>query len=222
MSNDLVNNEYEVSIEQIAASLAHEVKNPISLVRANLDLLELNDTLHEFTKNYVMMRRELDRINDLITDFISFAKPYEKIAQDVDIKEIISSLIEEMSTALNGVSFNLSVTGNKFIISGDLTKIKNVFDNIFKNAVEAMDYKGEIKAHIYTEGGYVVVSVSDSGCGIEDIKKVTEAFYTTKENGSGLGLFISGKTIADHNGKLLIENNEERGCRVTVKLLEKK
>ena len=222
MSDDMINHDYEMSIEQIAASLAHEVKNPISLVRANLDLLELNDTLHEFTRNYVMMRRELDKINELIIDFISFAQPYKKIDEAVNLQDMISELVGDMSVALKDVSFRVEMAGKDFVISGDRTKIENVFNNILKNAVEAIDYDGDVTVDMRNENGYVIISITDSGCGVEDIEQIMEAFYTTKENGSGLGLFISHKTIANHKGELLIENGAEKGCIVTVKLPKKK
>lgn len=216
-------NDYERSIEQIAAGLAHEVKNPLSLVRANIDLLELTDSEDLHKNNYMIMRREIEKINDLLLDFIQFAKPIENNLEVMDIIPVISELLDTVRlTYSKKIQFSLDCEGlgEGLLVFGDTSKIRRVLLNIIKNAVEAVDENGMIKLYVKRNGKYVEIICKDNGKGFdsEQLKKMSEPFFTTKQGGSGLGLFISKAIIDEHKGIFNISGESGKGCTVTIKI----
>lgn len=216
--------DYNKSIEQIAASLAHEVKNPLSLVRANIDLLELTDVEIKHKKNYRIMRQEIEKINDLLLDFIQLTKPVERKFGDIHIISVILDIIDTVKvTYSEKVDFILNFLcniENDLIVCGDEDQIRRVFLNIIKNAYEAIETKGIIKINISEESGFVKLVFEDNGKGMDkdELKKINTPFYTTKEGGSGLGLYISRSTVESHGGKFDITGESEKGCVVTIML----
>ncbi len=215
--------DYYKSIEQIAAGLAHEVKNPLSLVRANIDLLELSDSETMHKKNYRIMRRELERINDLLLDFIHLTRPSADSFEKVRVAPIVMDLIDVTKTTYTKeidfvLNFQLSET--ELAVMGDKEKIRRVFLNIIKNAVEAIDSNGRIKICISQENSFVKIVFEDNGKGFskDDLERVCMPFYTTKEGGSGLGIYICKTIIEEHNGSFEIKAEANKGCTVTVML----
>lgn len=214
--------EYFKSMEEIAAGLAHEVKNPLSLVKANLDLLELNDLQKRYEKNYKIMHREIERINDLLLDFIQFAKPTEDYKTVFSLNALLFDLIDSLILAHTNIDFISSFEEHECNLFGDEDKIRRVILNILKNAIEAIEGKdaGVIKISLSQNDKFIILSISDNGKGItsDEQKKICSPFYTTKSGGSGLGLYLSNSIIGEHGGKFEIEGKEGEGCLVTIKL----
>jgi len=224
-------------LEQIAAELAHEVKNPLSLVSAGVDLLELNDTHEENAKNYSLMRREIGKINDLLLDFIQFAKPQENNFNEVSLLTMICELIDLLKTAHNkkiefeivcrprSLRKELFNAAENFTIFADSGKIKRVFQNLLKNAVEAVTNKrfdngehGKIKVIFLKTRKHIIIKIIDNGIGLdkEQAAMLCRPFFTTKTGGSGLGLYLSKNIISDHGGTLYISGERGKGCKSEV------
>lgn len=211
------------TMEQLTAELAHEVKNPVALIKANIEYIQVNDTSGLYEKNYGIIKKELEKISEIVMDFIKLAKPVEADEKEIIfIYDMISEVIEEFDTpyADKKIQFELICNDEELKFYGEYSKMCIVFFNIFKNAVEAVGDMGNIKAVIERDKDYVVVSVIDDGTGISKTieEEIGRPFLTTKEGGSGLGLPICRKIAAAHGGTFEIFNNEQKGCTARVKL----
>ena len=214
--------QFSQSVEQMAAGLAHEVKNPLSLVRANIDLLEKYDNESSHAGNYRIMRHEIDRINELLLDFIQFTKPLELGMKKLRPQELIYDVCSAFkeSYACN-FGFELNYQDEALYINGDESKLRRVFTNIIKNAVEAQrEITPEITVSLSTDNGFIKITVADNGPGMDEetLRNINDPFYTTKPGGSGLGLSIVGSIIDQHDGVFDIASKPGEGCTVTIML----
>ena len=211
-------------LEQIAAALAHEVKNPLSLVKANLDILETNEAAVLYEKNYSMIRRELNKIDQLLLEFLTIATPVNINSDLVYIVDILKNITEKYQSSFKNISFNLTYFSDDITVFGNEKSLSILFHNIIKNAVEAMDTNkfGEnqvVSISLTTWGNDLTIEISDTGCGIACGQEtaITSDFYTTKKMGTGLGLGICHKIAEDHKGSFAIKNGV-KGCVVKVVL----
>jgi len=219
--------EYGRTIEEIAAGLAHDIKNPLAFVRASLELLEQNDNGRTNSGSYSAMRRELDRINELVIDFLQIARPVTKTVP-FDLYDMIFEVIEIAKAAYyvkENIKFEIDQVSGGFIINGDPGKLRRVFVNIIKNAAEAIDDgidSGIIKINIQEKNRKIVIKITDNGHGIsnEDLARIDAGHYSTKPDGNGIGLYITKAIIHEHGGTLALAGNEGGGCTVTVTLFK--
>lgn len=212
----------QITIEQMAATLAHEVKNPIALVMACIDLLEIDDPEAAGKNTYHIMRRELGKVTDMMLDFIQLAKPMETERKEIDVRYMLSAIVENCRELYGAkADFLFLAKEEDFKITGDEGKLKRVFFNVYKNAVEAIGKHGEVKTLLSAdEDGFVNISIIDNGAGMtEEVRqKISAPFFTTKESGSGLGVFICRNIIAEHGGTFEIGSESKKGCIVKIRL----
>lgn len=202
---------------EAAAVLAHEVKNPLSLIRANMDLIKDRFKGSKEEKYVELIYREIDRINAVVSDYA--AKRDERSI--VFLEDLLCDVIDEYHVTDNKrVEFIIEAAGGDICVSASYSKLCILFFNILKNAVEAVEDKGSILTRIERSGDYAVISVTDNGKGIdESIAAVAGRPYVSdKENGMGLGLVICKKIAAEYGGGIGLENMPEGDCRVTVTL----
>lgn len=211
------------SMKEMTALLAHEVKNPVSLIKANIEFLELDTSLRTYHKNISVIKKELNKISEIISDFIFLCKPADKNnLQYHSIFHLVEELIDDFSTSMQNkqIEFELSCfcPSDETCILSDYSKIYILFLNIYKNAVEALDLNGSIKTVIYKNGRQLIVDIIDDGIGInEDLKNyVGTPFFTSKPNGSGLGISICNSIVNEFNGRFEIFNNKTTGCTVRI------
>lgn len=210
-----MNNEFSQSIAELAAGLAHEVKNPLTLVRANIDLLELTDNNNDaHAKNYLVMRRELTRISNLMTDFMRLSRPPEIPHDRVSLPRLLRTLIDDMRPALFGISMYMEAEDLQPTILGDEEALRRVFLNILKNAAESIELAdrddGVITISLTKNDGETIIEIEDNGvgCSEETLMNVNSnsAYYTTKDTGTGLGLYFSRQIIESHGGTLTLHS----------------
>ena len=208
------------ALEEIAAAIAHEVKNPLTMVKFNLDILESSDERMETHKNYAMIRKELKKINDIIMDFIYLTEGYNGERESVYIDKLLDELKEDLQAAMPFVEIMITYAGKNLAINGYESSIRTLFGNIVKNAVEAMNFAGSIQISVSTSEDFVLIKLIDNGPGLSEgvIEKLFKEHFTTKPMGSGLGLSICKKITIDHGGDFTLENSPDGGCIATVKL----
>ncbi|MGN8231006.1 PAS domain S-box protein [Paenibacillus polymyxa] len=208
------------TVGQLAAGVAHEIRNPLTTLRGFLQLQQQNQVLN--MKHNDIMMSELDRINLIVSEFLILAKPQAVHFQKKDVRYIVSDVISLLDSQahLLGIVFNLQVTDEPALVYAEENQLKQVFINLLKNSMEAMSKGGIITIHLFLEGESVKISIRDQGAGIpaEMLSKLGEPFFTNKETGTGLGLMVSQRIIQSHKGTLDIESTEGEGTTALVQL----
>ncbi|NQX58543.1 PAS domain S-box protein [Paenibacillus qinlingensis] len=204
---------------QLAAGLAHEIRNPLTSLRGFLQLLQhdLRDKKHYFD----IMLSELDRINFIVSEFLVIAKPEAITYKKSDLVTILQSVIALLDTqaVLCNVELVLEFQTDIPEITCSEMHLKQLFINLIKNAMEAIPKDGQIKLIVSLHGDdQIRVRTQDNGCGIpkERLKQLGEPFYTTKEKGTGLGLMMCFKIVEAHKGTMEIQSQVGYGTTIDV------
>jgi two-component system, cell cycle sensor histidine kinase and response regulator CckA len=212
----------------LAMNLAHEVRNPLNAAVLQLHLLERDvGKLHlDETKSKALLKRteivgaEIGRLNRLLTEFLDLARPRGIAREPVHLGSLVEEVLalESGTASSSGVTIEKDLDADGCVAIGDHEKLKQVMINLVVNAIEAMKEGGRLSARATCEGSNVVVTLEDTGVGIEQahMQEVFEPFFTTKEAGTGLGLSIVRKIVDQHGGDVRIESARGKGTRVTV------
>ncbi|MGD6944396.1 ATP-binding protein [Cytobacillus gottheilii] len=217
------NEHQDVQINKIAASMAHEIRNPLTAVKGFLQLVrpQLIESGKETYADVAI--REINRANDLISEFLHTGKPVAREKKAVVLNEIAEEiyLLFENKAQLQNVSTQLATIGEEVAVYGNEQQLKQVLLNICNNALEAMDKKkGLISISIGADERNARMVIKDNGAGMsaETVKMLFSLYYSTKTTGTGLGLSISKEIIERHNGHLTINSIEGEGTAVTIEL----
>ena len=209
--------------KQIRLSLfkiTHEIKNPIAVIKGYLDMLDVKDSKQ--VKKYIpIIKSETDRILIMLQDFLLI----NKMNLDIDIMDInllIEDIVFKLKTMLKekNIKINLDLIDDEIYINGDYNRLSQVFINIIKNSIEAIDSKGKIDIKSKIVENKLEIIIIDNGIGMskEIINKIKEPFYTTKSRGSGLGVSLIYEIIEAHKGSVLYKSNYNKGTKVIIKL----
>ena len=199
-------------VGQLAASIAHEVRNPMTTVRGFLQILKGRDTLHENEEYFDLMISELDRANSILTEFLSIAKTKTKteLYTKVNLNNLLNSLYPLiLADATNQAKQVVLVAGDVAELTIIEREIRQLILNLTRNGLEAMSSRGILKIMTYMETDSVVLAIQDEGSGIsEDIMaRLGTPFLTTKESGTGLGLTMCYRIAERHNAKISVESS---------------
>ncbi|PLT28972.1 ATP-binding protein [Peribacillus deserti] len=202
-------------VGELAAGIAHEIRNPMTALKGFIQLLE-GSIQEDFSTYFRVITSELQRIETIITEFLVLAKPQAVKFLQKDINVILKDTIELLTaqSLMQNIQFETDYNSGIENIYCEGNQLKQVFINIIKNAIEVMPAGGTIKVKTDRyKDKFVGISISDQGQGIpeEKIKKLGEPFYTTKERGTGLGLMVSYKIIEEHKGWIDVESKVGSG-----------
>lgn len=216
------------TIGRMAARVAHEVRNPLSSITLNVDLLadELRsygtvDT-SEAEALLESIDAELERLNQVVRDYLSFSRPPDFRFEPRDLvrvaEDLLAFLDEEMTK--RGIRLELSSDGKIPPVSLDVRRIREALLNLYKNSLEAMPEGGVITTTIEGQGGEVVIRIRDAGVGIpqEQLDTIFEPFMSTKEGGTGLGLSVAREIVAEHQGTITCESRPGEGAAFEIRL----
>ncbi|WP_226536967.1 PAS domain S-box protein [Fictibacillus halophilus] len=205
---------------QLAAGVAHEIRNPLTSIRGFLQLLQSKAS--EDKDYYEIMLSEIDRINSIVGEFMLLAKPQAMNFTKTDLRDLLRHVISILDTQaiLTNVQIYFESEPELPEIWCVDNQIKQVFVNMLKNAIEAMPTGGSVHIHLRKQENHVIASFIDHGCGIPEERLATlgEPFYTTKEKGTGLGLMICYKIVENHHGKILIDSKIDEGTTFSIML----
>ncbi|GAM11125.1 sensor protein ZraS [Geobacter sp. OR-1] len=211
------------TLGEMAAVLAHEIRNPLGSIRGTAEILKDDykpgDPKHEFIEIQI---RETERLNRVVEDFLRMARP-----QPSEMGRC--SLVEELETVVTlvardaldrGVTLRLEPFAGAAIVRANGEKLRQAFLNIVINALQATPSGGKVDIALRMAESAYEISVSDNGTGIDadSQAKIFEPFFTTKPNGTGLGLAITRKIVEGHGGTLAVESEVGKGTTVLVKL----
>ncbi|MGX6443456.1 MHYT domain-containing protein [Neobacillus sp. K501] len=209
-------------VGELAAGVAHEIRNPLTALKGFTQMIDEN-TDNKANKRYLkIMYDEINRINFIVSEFMVLSKPHIVHIGLTDLSKSIQNVIDLLNThaIMKNIEIHPKFVGDSFILNCEENQIKQVLANIIKNSIEAMQEGGKIEIHLEQKNSYFVINVSDNGIGIpeESIHLVGKPFFTTKTEGTGLGLMVSKKIIQNHKGKFEIQSNPEDGTTVTISL----
>ena len=208
-------------VGQLAAGVAHEVKNPLTSSLGFLKMMRYEKIVNQDYLDIIL--DELESINLVTSEFLALAEPQSIKMEDLCLYEdILGPLSKTMKSQLrkNGSEINFMIDGSKPCIRGVKDQVKQLFMNIFRNSVEAMPDGGIIDVSVIRENRNIVIRIKDEGIGIspERLKHLGEPFYSIKEKGTGLGLLLCKKIAHEHRGAIVIKSVQGRGTIVEVSL----
>ncbi|MEH7010474.1 ATP-binding protein [Neobacillus niacini] len=208
-------------VGELSASVAHEIRNPLTSLKGFVQLLQMEDDNHQ--DYYQIMLDELNRINHIVGELLLLAKPqhlkYSKLAIQKILNDVISLLGVEAT--LYNVQIESNFPKEDIIIECEPNQLKQLFINLIKNSIEASKNDSKISISIgLLEDNQLAITVKDQGCGIskELLQKVGEPFYSSKEKGTGLGLTVSYKIVQSHKGNIMFDSEIGIGTTVNITL----
>ncbi|WP_137744082.1 PAS domain-containing protein [Robertmurraya siralis] len=208
------------AVGQLAAGVAHEIRNPLTSMKGYAEFL-LEDETDEQRREFVdIILDEINRVNQIVEDFMVLAKPKVVDLKEKNIIPIIKDVLSllEFEARKKKVRMHFEANDDIVQIECDENRLKQVFLNFVKNGIEAMPNGGDITVRVHVASEQVQISIQDTGVGIpeEKLKRIGEPFYTTKKDGNGLGLMVSYKIIESHNGTVFIESELNKGTTFNI------
>ena len=208
------------TVGELAAGVAHEIRNPLTSLKGFLKLLKTHDPT---TKRYVsIMEHEMNRLDLVSGQMLVLAKPQVETKKRMDVSTVVREVIEIMrlQALLASITIEDAVTIQSAFVIADANQLKQVLINVTKNALEATGAGGTITIGLERQGPVMVMLVRDTGRGMpaDMVKRLGEPFYTTKSSGTGLGLMVCHRIIEQHGGDIRYESQEGVGTTVTIGL----
>jgi len=209
--------------KQIADSLfkiTHEIKNPLAVCKGYLDMYDVNNINH--SKNYIpIVKEEIERTLILLNDFLSISRV--NINLDImDINMLLNQVFNNYKKIFkeNNIKTSIDIIDDEIYIEGDYNRLFQVFVNIIKNSIEAIDNDGCLSIKMIQDNNFIDIIFEDNGAGIqeEDLEKIKIPFYTTKIKGTGLGVPLSIDIIKKHHGDIKYYSEYGNGTKVVVSL----
>ena len=216
-------------VGRLAAAIAHEIRNPLNYINLTLDHLRAKFAPEEtakrgdFEKLTVQLKTEVGRINQQISDFLRYSRPTKLNIQPIEARRVVEDSMRIVKPQADDQNIEISVTEDANLpdILGDAEVLRSVFSNLFINAVQAMEKNGgSLNIVISPDDRFVKIEIIDTGEGIppENLDKIFEPYFSTKETGTGLGLAIVKKIVDDHSGTIVAESELNEGTKFTVRL----
>ena len=211
--------EKEKNLKNALFKITHEVKNPIAVCKGYLQMMDYSD-IKKVKKYNDIILSELNRTLDIMDNFSQYTKI--KVNLDImDLDYLITDTIDSMSSIFRNKNIKVNYEENdEIFILGDYFRLKQVFINVLKNSAEAVDNGGVIDINLKKLKKYIAISIKDNGCGIseDDLNKISELFYSSKEKGCGLGVNLSKEIISLHKGTIKYNSVLGEFTEVIIKL----
>ncbi|ODS30473.1 MAG: two-component response regulator [Candidatus Scalindua rubra] len=228
MTNNNIGADKSNYLNTLAAGLVHEIKNPLNSISINLQLLreDLQDQNtgedSKMLKRIQLLQKEVYRLENILSDFLRFAKRHELHLENCDINGIIDSVLDFISPEAmqNSIRILKSFDTELPECNLDSNAIKQALLNVILNAQQAMPKGGELIVRTYRNGGYIFIDITDTGVGItkDEIDKVFQVYYSTKKTGTGLGLPTAKRIIEENKGTISIRSEDGKGSSFLIKI----
>ncbi|MBY0215941.1 ATP-binding protein [Paenibacillus illinoisensis] len=208
------------AVGELAAGMAHEIRNPLTAIRGFLQLSR--GQAYNIAPWYEVIMGEVIRVTDLTAEFLQFSKPQAHLMKPERLGQCLERVLSltESDAASRGHRISLELKGQAVLVHMDRDKIVQVLINLIRNAFEAMNDPGEVHIVLVHEGDKAYTSITDTGSGIPDnaLADIFNPFYTTKEEGTGLGLALCQKIAHDHHGEITVRSEVGVGSTFTLEL----
>lgn len=219
----LVESERLAALGRLAASIAHEVNNPLGIIKNYLTIISKSfESTPEAQKNVSIVHEEVDRIAKIVKQLLEFYRPALERQVELNVTEILTSTLDLISLKLEsmGIEIVRQLDSNLYV-NGSSNQLKQVFLNLILNARDVMPNGGRLTITAQKNGEFAHIIIRDTGAGIspDELPRIFEPFFTTKkESGTGLGLAVCHGIISSHNGIISAGNNSDGGAEFSIKL----
>lgn len=222
---ELARAERLVGIGMLASGVAHEINNPLAIIRGNAELLEMSPRLNDSDQSEVdTIIRQVGRVERIVSNLLTFARPKKKVVHPFRIEALLDSILDQIGhqIPLETCRIDREYLSPECTIEGDEDQLRQVFTNLIVNALQAMQGGGTltVATGVSQAQEYCSVCIADHGPGIsaDDRKKLFTPFFSTKPTGTGLGLAVSYGIVKDHGGEIRVQSDVGQGARFTVEL----
>lgn len=211
------------ALGQMVAGVSHEIRNPLGIIRSTAELLGgMPDATQTQERLSNVIIEESSRLNNVVTEFLDFARPQEPNFQDCYLEDILKKNLQFLQPEFEKekISVHDNLDGRSFKMRADPQMLYRAFLNLFINGIQAMENGGRITVEVGEEKNHYIVGIGDTGSGIseENLKKIFDPFFSTKDKGSGLGISIVRNIVEGHKGSIWIETKDGAGTKVFLKL----
>ncbi len=220
---ELKHKETLAAIGELSANMAHEIRNPLASLKGSIEMLKEGNLTKDYGEKLMNIAlSEMDRLNKIISDFLTYSRPKEPEFFRFDLHAMLDEIIELIRSATmntDTIAIRKDFSGENVIVA-DPQKLRQVFLNLGMNALESMPAGGEIAISTRNLKDQVLITVRDSGTGIpqKNLKDIFFPFFTTKDKGTGLGLSIAYRIIEEHKGKITVKSVPGQGTTFAVAL----
>ena len=207
------------TLGELAASIAHEVRNPLTVVKGFLQLMQKEEAGKNF-EYFSLVLSELGRAESIINDYLNFAKPQFEKLEMFQLSDVLSEVVMLLDplAVKQGVQLESELDKSDFVLVTDRNQLKQALVNLIKNAIEATSEGGNVTIHYKHDHNHATILISDTGKGMtnEQLSRIGTLFYTTKDKGTGLGTSVSLRIIETMNGKVSYKSKPGIGTEVTM------
>ena len=215
-------------IGRLTQSVAHEIRNPLNVINLSIDHVNKRYAPEDearrarFTQLLSSIKDEIERLKRLVNDLLNFGRPARFAIETVDLRQLVEETLAllRQQADMQGVSVTIDEQSGPASVRGDRERLKSFISNLAINALQAMPTGGHLTARVARQNGEVEVRISDTGVGIseESLGKIFEPYFSTKQSGFGLGLAVTRTIIEEHQGRIAVVSQVDRGTTFTVTL----
>ncbi len=231
-TEEMIENEKISSLLLLAGGVAHELGNPLNTINIHLQLiqrklkkLDHSPAAEKIRESVDICSGEVARLDGIISHFLKAIRPSPPDFQDVRLLDLIEEVLRTQASELSdrGIQVDVELNRDLPVILGDRNQLKQVFFNIFRNAMDAMESGGRLRVRASSDDTSVFIQIADTGAGIsrDNLSKVFEPYYTSKKKGHGLGMMIVQRIMRDHGGQVGIESQEGVGTVIFLQFTQK-
>jgi len=227
MEEMMIRSEKMASVGHLAAGMAHEIGNPLNSLYLNLQLLnhmfrpDEEPDLDESREMLKVCRNEVERLDNIINQFLHAIRPGESEMHDIDIRDVILDTLTFMQTEIETRKISVKCNWPDILpkIYGDVAQLKQAFFNVLRNAIQAMPQGGEIGVNGFYNDDYIVLEFTDTGDGIsaDKLNRMFDPFKSFKKGGTGLGMMIIERVLRLHGAEISVDTREGEGTAIVIK-----
>jgi len=208
-------------LQGVGAKVAHELKNPLASIKGLCQLVARTPESERTQERLTVVASEISRMETILNEYLSFSRPLEDIKPEaIDLNALARDVLDVLDGRAVNAGVSLALEGSAPTVQGDPRRLKEALINLVSNAIEATPSGGRVVLRVRETGGGVQLDVQDSGRGIspEDLERLGTSFFTTRPNGTGLGVVLAQGVIAQHGGSLAYVSSVGKGTTATIRL----
>jgi signal transduction histidine kinase len=208
-------------LQSVGAKVAHELKNPLASIKGLCQLVARAPESERTQERLAVVASEISRMETILNEYLSFSRPLEDLnPEPFDLAALGKDVLNVLAGRADQAGVTLALEGSQTSVQGDPRRLKEALINLVANAIEATPNGGNVQLRVRNGGGNVTLEVKDSGRGIapEDLERLGTSFFTTRPNGTGLGVVLAQGVITQHGGSLAYSSRVGHGTTATITL----